>query len=201
MADTTMGASEPGSGSLYSYYTKIYPKDLEVFRLACPSVQYADTPENQLFFVDDLEHLKRVGHPLLGKKHFVYFMVIHTALLMAIYKYYRGKYEEFKKKNGGMVFEFGLTNTFIYPWEILRRLNVSFDRELFGFCLLWVIHRLMTDYYFCEIIPNDFMGRFIDDPDLNKADTPYGKAWKRVCTDAWIEVATSTCRGVTKNPQ
>ena len=169
--------------SLYDYYKNQYPKDVEVFCKAC---RYYDGGNRAM--VDDLEHLKRTGHPLLDKKHFVYFMVIHTALLMFVYKRYRGKYDEFKQKNGGMVFEFGLTNTFIYPWEILQRWNVSFDKELFESCLGWVIFRLNENYNLCNIVPNVFLGGFIEDPDLNKDTTPYGRAWKKMCVDAWVSI-------------
>jgi hypothetical protein len=186
-----------GYSSLYNYYKYEYLTDLDVFKKACPSYNHADVPENQLFFVQDLTFLKKNDHILLKKKHFMYFMVVNTALLMAFHKYQESKYEEFEKRNNGIVFEFGLTNTFIYPWEILRRLNVPFDKELFMTCLGMSIGRLMTDDYFCGIIPNDFIYKFMDDPDLNKNDTIYGKEWKSMCLEEWFNHTSCICP---KNP-
>lgn len=174
------------SDSLYDYYRQQYPKDLEIFKELCLTDKKYITPADKLFFVQDLETIKKNGHPLLQKKHFVYFMIINTAFLMEIHKHFKEKYEEFKHKNNGMVFEFGLTNTFIQPWEILERLNISFDKELFSDCIGWSISKLMTNDYFCGIIPIDFMDKFINDPDLNKDETSYGKEWKEICTEEWV---------------
>jgi hypothetical protein len=177
-------------GCLYDYYKQQYLTDLEEFKNAC---KIDKKTGNKLFFVQDLDSIIRSRHPLLGKKHFLYFLVIHTALLMEVHKYFPKKYVEFQKVNKGIVFEYGLTNTFIHPWNILERLNVPFNQELFSSCIGWVISQLMTDYYFCGIIPQDFMDKFINDPDLNSNRTLYGKNWKELCANEWIEIITSTC--------
>ena len=123
----------------------------------------------------------------------MYFLVIHTALLMEIHKFFPQKYSEFKAVNKGIVFEYGLTNTFMHPWDVLERLDISLDQELFSSCLGWVISQLMTDKYFCGIIPDHFMDKLINDPDLNDSKTLYGRKWKEVCTKEWVEVITSIC--------
>jgi len=185
--------STSGFSPTYSYYKDGYPIDLDIFRKACPSYKHVDGSQNQLFFVQDLTFLKENDHVLLKKKEFMYYMVINTALLMTIHKYFKDKYDEFKSRNKGIVFEFGLTNTFIPPWEILQRLNILFDKELFSNCLGMAIGRLMTDDYFCGIIPNDFIYKFMDDQDLNKNDTIYGKEWKNMCLEEWFNHTSCIC--------
>jgi hypothetical protein len=81
----------------------------------------------------------------------------------------------------------------MYPWEVLSRLHVSFDKELFSNCLGLIMSQMMTDYYFCEIIPRDFMDKFIDDPDLNDQKTTYGKEWKEIALEEWFQVIKSIC--------
>lgn len=179
--------------TLYDYYKIQYPKDLEIFKDACSSPNYNNDKERNICNVHDLENLKRSRHPLLRKKHFIYFLTIHTAFLMTVHKHFNDKYEKFKIMNKGIVFEYGLTNTFMYPWKILERLRVPFDKELFSNCLGLVISEMMTDYHFCEIIPNDFIDKFIEDPDLNNPKTPYGKEWKEIVEEEWFQVIKSIC--------
>jgi hypothetical protein len=177
----------PGEySSLFDYYTKQYLTDLEEFKEVCKTGK-------ELFFVQDLDLLNKSKYRLLKKKHFLYFLAIHTALLMEIHKTFPEKYEEFKKVNNGIVFEYGLTNTFMQPWDVLERLNVPFNQELFSSCVGWVMSQLMTDKYFCGIIPDNFMDKFINDPDLNNSKTSYGRKWKEICTKEWVEVITSIC--------
>ncbi len=179
--------------SLYDYYKIQYPKDLEIFRNACTTDSYTKEPKDKLFFVQDLNFLIRDKHPLLRKKHFMYFLVIHSAFLMTVHKHFNDKYEKFKIMNKGLIFEYGLTNTFMYPWDVLNRLEIFFDKELFGDCLGRAMSDMMTDYRFCEIIPRDFMDKFIEDQDLNNSKTPYGKEWKGIATKEWFQVIKSIC--------
>ena len=171
----------------YNYYRNEYLEDLEIFIKACPSHKITYNQNNNLIFVNDFKYLEKSGSRLLKKKYFMYFMAIQTALLMTVHSYYSNeKYEEFKNKNKGLLFEFGTTNTFSSPWGILQMLNIPFDKELFSSCLGLAIDRLMTDDYFCGLIPNDFIDKFIDDPDLNKKDTIYGKEWRSICLEEWF---------------
>ena len=177
----------------YDYYKDGYPTDLDIFKKACPSYKHVNGSENQSFFVQDLTFLKESDHVLLKNKDFMYYMVINTALLMTTHKYHENKYEEFKKRNNGIVFEFGLTDTFISPWEILQMLNIPFDKRLFSSCLGSAINRLMTDDYFCGLVPDDFMSTFIYDIDLNKSDTIYGKEWRSICLEEWANQIFYLC--------
>lgn len=179
--------------TLYEYYQIQYPKDLEVFRDACLTDKYTKEPEDKLFFAQGIEDLKKNNHYLLNKKHFIYFLVIHSSFLMTVHQHFNDKYENFKVKNKGMVFEYGLTNTFMHPWEILDRLQISLNKELFSDCLGWVMSDMMTNYHFCEIIPRDFIEKFINDPDLNNPKTHYGKEWKEIATEEWFQVIKSIC--------
>lgn len=179
--------------NLYDYYTIQYPKDLEIFKQACVYPNYNNDKENNIRNWGDLQLLKENNHYLLKKKHFMYFMTIHTAFLMTVHNYFGEKYEEFKLVNKGVVFEFGCTSIFMQPWDVLERLNITFDRKLFSNCLGWVISEMMTDNYFCGIIPNDFMDKFIDDRDLNNLMTPYGKSWKRIVKEEWFQATRCIC--------
>lgn len=179
--------------TLHDYYNIQYYKDLDILKNTFITDRYTKTSEDKLFFVKDLEDFKKSKHPLLNKKHFMYFLAIHTAFLMEVHKFFPEKYDEFKHLNKGMVFEYGLTNTFMYPWEILQRLHISFDKKLFSDCLGLVMSEMMTDYYFCGIIPRDFIDKFIDDPDLNNPKTPYGKEWKEIAEEEWFQVVKSIC--------
>lgn len=179
--------------TLYNYYKIQYPKDLEVFIGACLTDKYTKEPEDKLFFAQDIEDLKKNNHYLLNKKHFMYFLVIHSAFLMTVHQHFNNKYEEFKAVNKGIVFEYGLTGTFMKPWIILDRLNISFDGELFSGCLVRVMSDMMTDNHFCGIIPRDFMDKFIDDQDLNDPKNPYGKEWKEIVTEEWFQTTKSIC--------
>lgn len=176
--------------TLYEYYKIQYPKDLDIFRNACLTDKNS---ENKLFFVQDLDDLKKNNHYLLKKKHFMYFLAIHTAFLMTVHKHFNDKYDKFKIMNKGMVFEYGLTNTFIYPWGILDRLGVSFEKELFSDCLGRVMSDMMIDYHFCDIIPRDFMDKFIDDLDLNNSKTIYGREFKEIAKEEWFQTNRCVC--------
>jgi hypothetical protein len=179
--------------NLYDYYTIQYPKDLEIFKQACVYPNYCNDKENNIRNVGDLQLLQENNHYLLKKKHFIYFMAIHTAFLMTVFHYFGEKFEEFKLVNKGVIFEFGCTNIFMMPWGILERLDIHFDRKLFSDCLGLVISQMMTDNYFCGIIPRDFMDKFIDDPDLNNPKIPYGKHWKKIVKEEWFQATRCIC--------
>jgi hypothetical protein len=185
---------KPGEyDSLYKYYEQQYPVDLEEFKKACFTDMKTENLDNKSFFVQDLDNLRKTNHSLLSKKYFIYFLSIHTALLMEIHKHFNDKYDEFKAMNKGLVFEYGLTNTHILPWEIPPRLHVHFDDNLFSKCLSLAISQLMTSYRFCGIIPQDFMNKFINDPDLNSEKIPYGKGWKERVTEIWVKINLYVC--------
>lgn len=179
--------------TLYEYYKIQYSKDLENFKNACPNKKHTSDLRYESFFAQDLEYLKETNHSLLKKKHFIYFLVIHTAFLMTVHKYFIDTYENFKIINKGIVFEYGLSNTFILPWDILIKLRISFDKELFSDCLGLIMSEMMTDYHFCEIIPADFINKFIDDPDLSNPKTIYGSVWKEIAIEEWFQTTKSIC--------
>lgn len=179
--------------TLYEYYKIQYPKDLEIFRDTCSTDKYSTNPKDKLFFIDDLHNFRKSNHYLLKKKHFVYLLAIHTAFLMTAHKYFNDKYEEFKTMNKGIVFEYGLTNTFVYPWKILKILLIPFDKKLFSDCLGRVMSDMMIDNHFCGITPRDFMDKFIDDLDLNDPRTLYGKHWKEIVTEEWFQSTRCIC--------
>lgn len=179
--------------TLYDYYKIQYPKDLEIFRDTCSTDKYSMNPKDKLFFIDDLHNFSKSNHYLLKKKHFVYLLTIHTAFLMTVHKYFNNKYDEFKTINKSIIFEYGLTGTFVYPWEILKILGIPLDKELFSNCLGRVMSDMMTDYHFCKIVPRDFIKKFINDPDLNNPKTHYGKEWEEIAIEEWFRVVKSIC--------
>jgi len=178
--------------TLSDYYEKQYPIDLEEFKKACPFDKNTTDLTKKAFIPADLQDLRKSDYPLLKKKHFLYFLALHTALLMEVYKHFYNNYDEFKERNKGMIFEYGCSNVYLYPWDILRALRVSFDKDLFWACFREVFTKLRTDDNFCGINEEDFMEIFINDPDMNNEKYSYGKSWKKMCQIEWDEIVLSS---------
>ena len=102
---------------------------------------------------------------------------------MVVHEYFRDKYEEYRLKSGGLLFEFGLTNTYVYPWEILKRLKLGVDIQLFQNCLGCLISDIFVNDNMCGIAPRNFLDRLISDPDLANNKTIIGKEWAKMCTE------------------
>lgn len=170
---------------LADYYPNQYQLDLKAFKLESPThKKYGlEGIEGKGYFVTDLDYFRSIDHPLLKKKYFVYFMVINTAFLMTVHKYFYNKYEEYKIKNLGVLFEFGLTNAYVYPWEILRRLKIGFNKRLFQNCLGYLISDLLVENNLCGIIPKDFMDKLINDQNLTDKKLIIGRMWAEMCSD------------------
>lgn len=187
--DIPKQAGSPPHQSLYEYYKNQYPIDLENFKLACPTHKIEGI-EGKGYFVDDLDYFRDINYPLpnLKKEHFIYFMVIQTAFLMVIHKYFHDKYEEYKIKNKGVLFEFGLTNTFVYPWDILKRLKLGFNKSLFQNCLGYLIMEIFENDNLCGIIPRDFIRKLTTDPDLTNRENMIGRVWEKMCMDEYLAI-------------
>ncbi len=173
--------------SLYEYYKKQYPIDFELFKVACPTNKTSDI-ENKFYFIDDLEYLKKIKHPLLEKRHFIYFMVINIAFLMVVHEYFRDKYEEYRHLHRGIVFEVGLHYVYMSPWDILQKLDMSLDKELFQNCLGHLISDLFVNDNLCGIVPRDFIGKLTTDPDLINEKYMVGKEWEKMCMDEYLAI-------------
>ena len=81
-----------------------------------------------------------LGHPIINRncysdddyKSWSYYLCFFVAFDLLVYTYFNENYQEIKDKLNIPKFEYGLTNTFYYPEDLFKRLNISINQNLFS---------------------------------------------------------------------